>query len=40
MKRVLWRLLPVALSAAFAAHAQETTPAVVAAAEKEGKVVW
>jgi len=40
MKRVLWRVLPASLLAAFAAHAQETTPAMVAAAEKEGKVVW
>src|SRR5436305_6827477 len=29
-----------ALAAALPAAAQETTPAMVAAAEKEGKVVW
>jgi len=40
MKRVAWRVLPALLGAAFAAHAQESTPAMVAAAEKEGKVVW
>jgi hypothetical protein len=30
----------VPASLAHAAFAQETTPAMVAAAEKEGKVVW
>ncbi len=33
-------LLAVACAAALSAAAQETTPAMVAAAEKEGKVVW
>jgi len=40
MNRVIWRLLPASLLAALAVQAQETTPAMVAAAEKEGKVVW
>ena len=30
----------LAVGASFTLHAQETTPAMVAAAEKEGKVVW
>ena len=42
MKPLTLRVLPALLAAAFAVHAwaQETTPAMVAAAEKEGKVVW
>ena len=42
MKRVIVGVLPAALTGVFAAAAwaQETTPAMVAAAEKEGKVVW
>src|SRR5687767_10140434 len=30
----------VAIALAIPTHAQETTPAMVAAAEKEGKLVW
>ena len=41
MKMMRRTLLAAALAAAFVpAFAQETTPALVAAAEKEGKVVW
>jgi hypothetical protein len=40
MKRFVWRVLPASLLVAFAANAQESSPAKVAAAEKEGKVVW
>jgi iron(III) transport system substrate-binding protein len=40
MKRFVWRVLPASLLVAFAANAQESSPAMVAAAEKEGKVVW
>jgi len=35
-----WKLVALAGLAALPALAQETTPAMVAAAEKEGKVVW
>src|SRR5258706_5767567 len=38
--KMLRTLLAVSLLAAFPVAAQETTPAMVAAAEKEGKVVW
>ena len=42
MKRFTMRLLPAAVAGlvATAAFAQATTPEMVAAAEKEGKVVW
>ena len=43
MSRNSWRIAAVlvaALSIAAPLRAQETTPAMVAAAEKEGKVVW
>ncbi len=35
-----WKLVALAAAIALPAVAQETTPAMVAAAEKEGKVVW
>lgn len=43
MKSMLWHLVLAAcaaLSISLPAHAQETTPAMLAAAAKEGKVVW
>jgi iron(III) transport system substrate-binding protein len=40
MNRFIWRVLPASLLVAFTVHAQETTPQMVTAAEKEGKVVW
>ena len=35
-----WAVVSLALVAGGYAHAQETTPALIAAAKKEGKVVW
>jgi iron(III) transport system substrate-binding protein len=40
MKLALWIAAPLAVAFSLAAAAQETTPQMVAAAEKEGKVVW
>src|SRR3954471_11176401 len=40
MKLALWIAAPLAVAFSAAAVAQETTPQMVAAAEKEGKVVW
>ncbi len=37
---IRWAVVSLALAVGGYAHAQETTPALIAAAKKEGKVVW